>query len=1614
MGIKQNVFSLEQIYRLQVEGNWSTREEVWNTPSPFRATSHFGYFGGGSNYGGKTVIQRLDFSNDSANTVLRGTVTQGRGNLAATGNTNFGYFGGGYNSPSTNFYTTVDRLDYFNDTGTTPTKGPLTLARYELVATGNSSFGYFAGGRTDTHYPGPVSSKSTVDRIDYSNDTATAAPKGPLSAAKINVAATGNADFGYFGGGQGPGTSAVSTIERIDYSSDTDTASPKGPLNNTETYVAATGNASFGYFGGGSPGPTSSPAAVSNVDRVDYSSDTSTASPKGPLGNSRWGMKATGSSSFGYFAIGAPGPKTNIYRIDYSNDTATASTKGNIIFLVGGSAPTSAQANGLPQTSLLPALSSGRENVTPQGTDFGYFGGGYTGAALLSTVERIDYSNDTTVETKGPLSAARRYFGATGNASSGYFIGGSGSPSSTRFSTVDRVDYSNDTPTAVAKGPLSSVRSSFGATGNAEFGYVGGGKTPSSVSSVERIDYFNDTAATAPKGPLSAGRYNVTATGNQNFGYFGGGSHPVVSTVDRVDYSNDTVTAVAKGPLSAGKRYHAATGNADFGYFGGGYSSSTSATTSTVDRIDYSNDTATAVAKGPLGTARERMGATGNTSFGYFAGGQPSNSSANRVDYSNDTATAAVRGPLSTSKQSLTASSSRVNAIPLKGPGILEVSVAFGPFSRNYGPQGTDFGYVGGGNTYPGPIVSKVDRIDYSNDTTTAATKGPLSVARYELAATGNTNFGYFGGGHPGSKSTVDRIDYSNDTATASVRGPLSSVNRKVGATGNTNFGYFGGGTGNAGHSSKVDRVDYSNDTPTAVEKGPLSSARYFPAATGNASFGYFAGGYEPSSPNKISKVDRIDYSNDTATASPKGPLSAAKYRHAATGNADFGYFGGGSIYPSTPVRVSSVDRIDYSNDTATASPKGPLSITKDTPAATGNPSFGYFGGGEDPSTGISTVDRIDYSNDTATASPKGPLSVATYKMAASSSRANGIPTENIVNYAAGTYATSTFGYLTTPSSYGGRKVDRYDYSNDTADTSLRGTLPSSGFVEEFAATGNASFGYFGGGGPSPRTEVTRLNYFNDTGTPSPRGNLATATRLHAAYGNQNFGYYVGGDPSSYLSTTQRIDYATDNATASPKGPLSKGRSAIQNAGFGTQDFGYAGGGLNEGPRIDRLDYSNDTATALIRGNHLESKWNRAATGNANFGYIAGGYSHTSNVERLDYANDTVNTTLRCFLSTPISLGAGLGDLDFGYIAGGHRPGPEGGQKSSFERIDYANDTANTTIRGNRTSEISPSTFQGVASIGARSFGFTAAGPSVVPNFSIQAHNPRRYGYFAAGTPGAGSKIQRIDYQNDTATAVVKGALELSTAEAGSSSSSSFGYVFGGYSPRRSNVQRIEYANDTATTLERGSLNHARRHVKGTGNKDFGYAMGGDYPSKRSDVERIDYSNDTATASLRGDLTGVTYRNAATGNQNFGYVTINPSSILSTVNRVDYSNDSATAVVKGPLSVARTQLAATGNADFGYFAGGTTPSLASIVDRIDYSNDTATASPKGPLTYNGADLNATGNISFGYFAGGWPAISTIDRVDYSNDTATASTKGPLETGARQTAGFSATECANPQ
>ena len=380
------------------------------------------------------------------------------------------------------------------------------------------------------------------------------------------------------------------------------------------------------------------------------------------------------------------------------------------------------------------------------------------------------------------------------------------------------------------------------------------------------------------------------------------------------------------------------------------------------------------------------MDGTGNSNFGYFAGG--ADSRVDRIDYSNDTQIASVRGSLSAPKSYVAASSSQefggapnTSTDPL--PAYIRDATTFDdrntldlPFKRVLG----SFGYIGGGNVGPAN-QSRIDRIDYSNDTATASVRGPLSLARRQLAASGNSNFGYYGGGQVGTNtrvSTVDRIDFSNDLATASVRGPLRFVMNGLAASGNSNFGYYGGGT--SGSVSTIDRIDYSNDTQTASVRGPISTSKGALSATGNSNFGYFSGGY----PGAVSTVHRISYSNDTQIASLRGSLSIDRWRHVSTGNANFGYIGGGQTGSGNPgITISTVDRINYSNDITTASVRGPLSSPRASIAATGNSNFGYFGGGYG-----SIVDRINYSNDTAVASVRGPLSTASRTFPAATTNA--------------------------------------------------------------------------------------------------------------------------------------------------------------------------------------------------------------------------------------------------------------------------------------------------------------------------------------------------------------------------------------------------------------------------------------------------------------------------------------------------------------------------------------------------------------------------------------------------------------------------------------------------
>ena len=207
-------------------------------------------------------------------------------------------------------------------------------------------------------------------------------------------------------------------------------------------------------------------------------------------------------------------------------------------------------------------------------SDTGYFGGGAVLVPTLSsvlTMDKVTYSSDTTAAVPSAnLSFARRFVGATGSQTHGYFGGGTTTPGSVTAS-MNKVTYLSDTTAAVPGANLSMARNLLAATGNSDAGYFGGGAVPDG-NVTDKTTYSSDTTAALPSSAnLSPARYGIAATGNTTDGYFGGGWSPsgYYSIMQKVIYSSDTSTAVPTANLSAPRRYLAATGNSTDGYFGG-------------------------------------------------------------------------------------------------------------------------------------------------------------------------------------------------------------------------------------------------------------------------------------------------------------------------------------------------------------------------------------------------------------------------------------------------------------------------------------------------------------------------------------------------------------------------------------------------------------------------------------------------------------------------------------------------------------------------------------------------------------------------------------------------------------------------------------------------------------------------------------------------------------------------------------------------------------------------------------------------------------------------------------------------------------------------------------
>ena len=618
-------------------------------------------------------------------------------------------------------------------------------------------------------------------------------------------------------------------------------------------------SATYGYFGGGSNAPGSN-TETTTVDRIDLFSET-TSAPGHNLSQQRRDLATVSNSSYGYFGGGLRNNsvRDTIDRIDFSNETM------------------SLPGNDLPEASS--TLSGTSSN------SYGYFGLGGPNSAYVKVIDRLDFSNET-FSAGNDLSQIRGYAGTVSSDSYGYFGGGYNDTPPTSYDTVDRIDFSSET-TSTPGNNLPQARDSMGTVSSDSYGYFGGGTNgpnSSDLSTVDRIDFSSETFS-VPGNNLPESRWGLSAVSSDSYGYFGGGySTPPPTkhtTVDRIDLSNETmsVPTAPNNNLTQGRNGLAALsggasqrpkGSRTYGYFGGGRDpslpSNPTNSTARIDRIDFSSET-TSTPGNDLSQARGNLAAFSSNSYGYFGGGLalPPGTPTNRID----------RIDLSNETSSLpTATLSQVSAPPI-APGVR---------CRFAAVSSSSYGYFGGGqgldDNFGSERLNVVDRFDFSNETVSLPGNN-LSEAKDDLAAVSNSSYGYFGGGErvptTPSLDTVDRIDFSNETTSAPGNN-LPQGRENLAACSSNSYGYFGGGlTPNSPSPvvtryNTIDRIDFSNETVSPVT-ATLPEARSSLAACSSSSYGYFSGGIIPNPPPPVvsttsDTIDRIDFSNETTSAS--------------------------------------------------------------------------------------------------------------------------------------------------------------------------------------------------------------------------------------------------------------------------------------------------------------------------------------------------------------------------------------------------------------------------------------------------------------------------------------------------------------------------------------------------------------------------------------------------------------------------------------------------------------------------------------------------------------------------------------------------------------------------
>ena len=212
------------------------------------------------------------------------------------------------------------------------------------------------------------------------------------------------------------GYGAFSRVDKLTYATDSVAYTPGANLSGTRYGSYSTGNTTAGYSGGQN---TSGDGVGSVMDKLTYATDTTARLPGSNLTTSRKRSGVAGSLTVGYW-MGSAFERSTTDRMTYSTES--------VAVVPGAQLPTKRGAMGACASATDVYAAGGRQSP---------------GDAKTSQILKLNLSSES-ISVDASLASIRYGVSGTGNATKGYFIGGSVGPvyPSGARTSVNKLTYS--------------------------------------------------------------------------------------------------------------------------------------------------------------------------------------------------------------------------------------------------------------------------------------------------------------------------------------------------------------------------------------------------------------------------------------------------------------------------------------------------------------------------------------------------------------------------------------------------------------------------------------------------------------------------------------------------------------------------------------------------------------------------------------------------------------------------------------------------------------------------------------------------------------------------------------------------------------------------------------------------------------------------------------------------------------------------------------------------------------------------------------------------------------------------------------------------------------------